>query len=309
MPNRSTDPGSPRSRERSDDDAGGMRGDLIPWMAARGGVAHSSALRAAGFTTHGIRHAIAHGAARWVRRSWLAIDGADPALVSAAARGGRLTCLSASLRAGLWTPDHGDIHLAVKPSSSRVETTGTRVHWAVAPVPVPATELVDTVINALFHVAGCVPLVDALCVWESAIRTGAVAAGMLPGIAWRGRARELAEMASHLSDSGLETRFIALVTPLGVPVRQQVWIDGHPVDALLGERLVVQLDGFAHHQASDRRRDLRADATHPPRVHGAPLRPRAAAAPSGRSPRDRRAGPGAAAPPRVAVMGVDAVIT
>ena len=83
---------------------------------------------------------------------------------------------------------------------------------------------------------------------------------MLPGIAWRGRARELAEMASHLSDSGLETRFIALVTPLGVPVRQQVWIDGHPVDALLGERLVVQLDGFAHHQASDRRRDLRADA-------------------------------------------------
>ena len=27
-----------------------------------------------------------------------------------------------------------------------------------------------------------------------------------------------------------------------------------------GARLVVQLDGFAHHQGADRRRDLRADA-------------------------------------------------
>jgi very-short-patch-repair endonuclease len=47
---------------------------------------------------------------------------------------------------------------------------------------------------------------------------------------------------------------------LGVVVRQQVWIDGHPVDGLIGDRLVVQIDGFAHHQAADRRRDIAADA-------------------------------------------------
>ncbi len=47
---------------------------------------------------------------------------------------------------------------------------------------------------------------------------------------------------------------------IGVAVRQQVWIDGHPIDGLIGAHLAVQLDGFAHHQAEDRRRDLHADA-------------------------------------------------
>lgn len=43
-------------------------------------------------------------------------------------------------------------------------------------------------------------------------------------------------------------------------MRQQVWVDGHPLDGLIGDRLAVQIDGFAFHQARDRRRDLRADA-------------------------------------------------
>ncbi|WP_235566915.1 endonuclease domain-containing protein [Microbacterium sp. Root180] len=51
-----------------------------------------------------------------------------------------------------------------------------------------------------------------------------------------------------------------LMHGIGVKVRQQVWIDGHPVDGLIGERLVVQVDGFEHHRAADRRRDIAADA-------------------------------------------------
>ncbi len=84
---------------------------------------------------------------------------------------------------------------------------------------------------------------------------------MLRLVDWRSsRARELAARASVLSDSGLETVFIDGMRALGLAVRQQVWIDGHPVDVLVGEALVVQLDGFAHHQGADRRRDIRADA-------------------------------------------------
>lgn len=38
-------------------------------------------------------------------------------------------------------------------------------------------------------------------------------------------------------------------------------LDGRRVDFLIGERLVVQLDGFAHHStAHERRRDIEADA-------------------------------------------------
>lgn len=234
--------------------------ELMPWLDSQGGVAHTTALRSAGFTTHGIRAALACGSVRWVRRSWLAAADADPLLVRAASQGARLTCLTAARRQGLWVPEHDEVHLAVAPSASRLSPDGCRVHWGVAPEPLAVGALVDPIVNVLCRVAACVPLVDALCVWESALRKGAIPAGMLTAIPWRGNARRIAAEASTLSDSGLETRFVRLVSPLGVPVRQQVWIDGHPVDALVGERLVTQIDGFAHHRASDRRRDLRADA-------------------------------------------------
>lgn len=48
----------------------------------------------------------------------------------------------------------------------------------------------------------------------------------------------------------------------GMQVVQQVWIAGKPVDALIGRRLVVQLDGYAFHSDSaQRRRDIAHDRT------------------------------------------------
>jgi len=62
-------------------------------------------------------------------------------------------------------------------------------------------------------------------------------------------------------DSGVETEFLLLMKAIGIGVRQQVWIDRRPVDALIGEKLVVQLDGFEHHSSAPaRRRDIQADA-------------------------------------------------
>ncbi|GAA3899517.1 DUF559 domain-containing protein [Microbacterium invictum] len=235
--------------------------EMRTWLAARGGVAHTQPLRAAGFTTHGIRSALAAGAVRWVRRSWLATPDADPELRRAAQAGGRVTCLTGAQRLNLWTPSHEHLHLALPPTASGIDSAGLRLHWSRGPMPVGASEVADPVINVLFHAARCVAVIDALSVWESAIRQGRVSAQVLERVAWRStRARMLAKVASDLSDSGLETRFAHLMRSIGVSVRQQVWIDGHPVDALVGETLVVQLDGFAHHQAADRRRDLRADA-------------------------------------------------
>jgi len=72
---------------------------------------------------------------------------------------------------------------------------------------------------------------------------------------------DMARAATALSDSGIETVFRELMASVGLTVRQQVWIDGHPLDALIGDFLAIQLDGFAHHSsARDRRRDIRADA-------------------------------------------------
>ncbi len=46
---------------------------------------------------------------------------------------------------------------------------------------------------------------------------------------------------------------------LRLPIRQQVWLAGHPVDFLIGDRLVLQIDG-GHHVGSQRRSDIAHDA-------------------------------------------------
>lgn len=120
----------------------------------------------------------------------------------------------------------------------------------------------DHLLNALLLVAECVSRDLALTVWESAVRRGLVQNGVLARVNWRSiRAREVAAACSALSDSGLESIFLARTGILGIDIRQQVWIDGHPVDFLIGARLVVQLDGFQHHSSpTARRRDMDADA-------------------------------------------------
>lgn len=235
--------------------------ELAARLSEKGGILRVADARLEGFTTHGIRRAIAEGAARRVRTRWLASPHCDPLLVLAARHGGRVSCLTAAGRLGLWTPPHDDIHLVVPSTASRIDAAGLRLHWSAGPMPVGASALVDPVINVLFHVARCAAPQDALAVWESAIRTKRIDVAKLRRIRWRSdRARALAEEASSLSDSGIETRFLILMRSIDVVVRQQVLLAGHPVDGLIGERLVVQLDGFAHHQAADRRRDLRHDA-------------------------------------------------
>ena len=235
--------------------------ELADWVAHRGGVAHTMDIRRAGFTTHGIRSSLARGLLVPVRRSWVATAQCDPQVRRAVAASGRLTCLTQAVRLGLWTPSHDEIHVAVPPTASRIDAVGLRLHWSTGPSPTAPHAVTDPVANVLFHVARCVPMADALAVWESALRTKRTDAAVLARIRWHSEvASKMAAAASVLSDSGIETVFVQLMRDLGVPLRQQVWIDGHPVDGLIGERLVVQIDGFAHHQARDRRRDLRADA-------------------------------------------------
>jgi len=230
-------------------------------MRRRDGIAHSSDLRASGFADRAVAEAVRRGELRRVRRSWLATEECDPRHVAAASVGGRVTCLSAAALRGLWTPEHAEVHVAVAGNASRFAAVGVLVHWAAGPAPTSRAMVEDPLLNVLFHVARCASRADALAVWESALRLRLTDVEVLRAVAWRSvRARDLAAVASDLSDSGVETRFLDLMRGIGVAVRQQVWIDGHPVDALIGERLVVQLDGFAHHQGRDRRRDLRADA-------------------------------------------------
>ncbi len=44
-----------------------------------------------------------------------------------------------------------------------------------------------------------------------------------------------------------------------MPIRPQAWVAGHRVDFLIGERLVLQIDG-GHHVGRQRRSDIAHDA-------------------------------------------------
>ncbi|MFT4214316.1 MAG: DUF559 domain-containing protein [Microbacterium sp.] len=237
--------------------------DVAREIRSRGGIAHSTTLREAGFGDRAVRFAVAEGSLERVGRSWLAVPQCDAVLRRAAELGGRITCVSAAERSGLWVPSREprELHLSVPSTWSRQRGDGVVLHWAAVPAPTGRRELIDPMPNVLSHAARCLPLIEAMAVWESAIRKAHVDADELARISWRSpAARRLAEVASALSDSGLETHFVALMRSIGVVVRQQVWVDGHPLDGLIGDRLAIQIDGFAHHRAAERRRDLRADA-------------------------------------------------
>lgn len=233
-------------------------------VAEHGGVTHTSRLYERRFSPHDVARAVAAGAVDRVRRSWIALPDGDPARRRAASVGGHVSCLTAAAALGGWVPPgmaDAEPHIAVRHSASRFDRSGLILHWASGPAPVSRTTVVDSTVNVLFHVARCLPRADALAVWESLLRLGVVGSLALARVNWRSSAAaELAAVAESLSDSGIETVFVDGMRRLGLVVRQQVRIGGHSVDGLIGDRLVTQLDGFAHHQAKDRRRDLRHDA-------------------------------------------------
>lgn len=225
------------------------------------GIAHTRDLRAAGYTQHEMRRAVDAGQVERVRRSWLVTPWCSPERRAAAEVSGRVTCVTAAKQLGLWTNDDLRMHLAVPSTSARVTAPGRVLHWAPGPAPVARYTVEDPILNVLYQVGRCLEPADATAVWESALRKGLVTLPQLRRTAWHSTAvQHVLRSVGALSDSGVETRFVAIVRSCGVDVRQQVVIDGHPVDALIGESLVVQLDGFEfHREAKDRRRDLRQD--------------------------------------------------
>ncbi|WP_431800007.1 endonuclease domain-containing protein [Microbacterium kunmingense] len=222
---------------------------------------HRATLLETGWRPDTLRRAIAEQGLQLLRRTWVATPDLDPDLRHAATLGGVVTCVSATDAFGLWRPDGANRpHIRLPPHSSSV-SAGVRFHRQQAVTLAPARELVDAIENVLAAVATCLPLADALVVWESALQRGVVTPAHLRAVAWRTTAaRQLADIAGALSDSGLETFFVHGMRRVGVSVLQRVLIGGQPVDGLIGDRLVIQIDGFAHHSdAAQRRKDIRHD--------------------------------------------------
>ncbi|WP_431802080.1 endonuclease domain-containing protein [Microbacterium sp. bgisy203] len=241
--------------------------DIAALVSSHGGIAHRQRVLDAGVHPLRLRAAIAGGVVQRVRRYWVATTSAPPALVAAADSTARLACVSAARHRGWWMPRDAptDLHLHVHPRAQAPRTDHRRppvvTHWTRPLVAVSRYDLVESIADTLQHVADCLPREQAVVLWESAVRIHGLRIDELSRVRWRSpAAREVCAVLSGQSGSGIETIFVVRMRPWGLPLRQQVRLAGHDVDALIGERLVVQLDGFAFHSSSaDRTRDLAHD--------------------------------------------------
>ncbi|MFG6504672.1 endonuclease domain-containing protein [Microbacterium sp. P05] len=150
-------------------------------------------------------------------------------------------------------------HVAAPPHAGHA-TIGTAVmHWAEPVVPRHPNHLEDEVENVLSIVAVCQPYESALAVWESALKQGVVDVRALRRLDLGPAARRLRDEADPFADSGLESFVVPRLRWMRLPLRRQVWIAGRPVDLLIGERLILQIDG-GHHVGAQRERDIAHDA-------------------------------------------------
>lgn len=232
--------------------------DLGGAVAAVGGVARTSVLSEAGFSRARIAGAVERGALRRVRRGWVCLPTADPELVSAARHGVVLSCITQARREGLWVLAEDRCHVAADPHRGGAAPPRATVHWGRPLVPRAPGALVDPIENVLSAVASCQPFEAALVVWESALRQGRAHRTDLERLPLGPAARAVLAEAEDYADSGLETLFRVRLRWLRVRILTQIWIEGHRVDILIGERLIVQLDG-GHHVDAQRAEDVRHD--------------------------------------------------
>lgn len=237
--------------------------ELHEWIDENDGIDHRQAAEEAGFTLRARRAAVRNGSVERIRRNWLATASAPGDLRAAAESSGRLACVSLARRRGWWVPEGVDekVHVRLDPNGASASDEVV-VHWTRELAPAPGYGLVESVEDALAHIATCLTPENARIVWESAIRVEGLSLDALRRIPWRTHtAVACADAASGLSDSGLETLFVVRLARWDVTIRQQIVIAGRRVDLLVGDRLVVQIDGFAHHSSSTQRtKDVQLDA-------------------------------------------------
>jgi very-short-patch-repair endonuclease len=236
------------------------------------GVFHRSEL---GWSSRRIATEIARGAIIRVRNGWYATQDANEAVVRAVRVGGRLTCVSLARELGLWTVPDLRLHVAMAANASRSRRPEARApldrsrtdvvrHWGDPVRPAEATASRDDTANALAHLIRCQPARSTVITLDSALNTGVIGLADLGRIfaTVPRRFRHLQSRLDGASQSGLETMCRLALVSRGLRVRTQVPIAGvGAVDVLVGDRLVIELDGNEFHSgprefANDRRRDL-----------------------------------------------------
>lgn len=235
--------------------------DVVELVRSYGGIVLGSVLTARHVRPHVVASAVATGRLRRIRRRWVALPDADPALAAAAQHGVVLSCVTQARRSGLWVlPTTTPVHVAARGHAGRVSVPAPGVvHWRHPVVPRSPDQLEDRIENVLALVSTCQPEETALAIVESAVRKGLVDHASLQRLPLPRELRHLLDIATPFADSGLETFVGPRLRWMRLRILPQAWLLGRPVDFLIGERLVLQIDG-GHHVGRQRTSDIEHDA-------------------------------------------------
>jgi very-short-patch-repair endonuclease len=229
-------------------------------------------LEAHGVSSGAIVSAVRRGDLIRLRQGWLSLPGADPQVVSAVRIGGHLSCTSVLARHGIWCDDDRRVHVRAEPGAqlsaphSRAVPLG-RHHRVVVHrtgrLPLPAAPA-DDLATAVAVAMTCQSRPNAIATLDCILNLGIMSVRELREVLapLAAKHRGYLAYADPRSQSGLETMARLGFRRHRIRVRSQVSISGvGHVDLLLGDRLVIELDGYKWHSTrvafdEDRRRDL-----------------------------------------------------
>jgi len=253
-----------------------------------GGIATRRQLLAAGFVGRELTASVRGGVITRVRQGYYAASSTPHSSLVAVRIGGAVGCLTAARSYGFWDGMDARVHVSVPHLASRLRTRQGRIgfsgtheadvfpdpvvlHWTAEARPAvggPDTWRVSPV-EALRQVMHCADEEHAIACWETALSSGIVPSSDLSLIAagLPVRLRPRAEAVRPGAESGPESLVGQRLVRAGFAVRRQVVFAGiGRVDLLVGERLIVEVDGYAYHSdpvrfEADRRRDALLTAT------------------------------------------------
>lgn len=228
-------------------------------LQRHGGVALTAALQRNGYSAHDLRMAVAAKKIVRVRRGWVSLPEADPQLTFAARHAVVLTCVTQAARLGLWVLNNERRHVAGSLTSRKTTAPDSVVHWQRPLILRRPGVLADSIENVLDCVSACQSHNAALAIWDSALQRKLTDYSALAALPLRWKSRALLDECTPFADSGLETIFRTNLRWIGVPLHTQARVHGHRVDILIGERLIVQLDG-KQHAGAQRVSDMEHDA-------------------------------------------------
>jgi len=227
-------------------------------------VATRAQLLGAGASPRDLTAAVRERRLLRVRDGYYAAPTTDSKLLQAVRIGGRLGCVSALLRHGVWVPPHTFAHVSLEPNASRLRSPrnsavplieqnrdGCELHWAVAVEERDSSIHTSGIVNALAQTIRCQPAEFAVAALDSALHQRLVEARQVAEIfaALPQRLAPLQALIEPRCMSGIETIIRLALIDLGIPFEVQVRFDRVGfVDFVVAGCVVVEVDGREYHQ-------------------------------------------------------------